>query len=1445
MRRKLRRILNRRNRRSLIRFNLTTFKFVLSIHRVELFLAVPIDLIFNGSNHFCHSLLNFIIFVLFPVVNYFVKLSLVEYNIKLGFGKDRTRGNINTNFLLRQNKDVYKICILGKYSRLSLDLYLGSRFNILNPMRKKNRYISYSWLCGFKPKPKCNVLNKSECLKDGKNMRSFCYKINSYVGKIKSFSGISNRHLSLFVKLKLLFDIETNPGPDLVTSNTKLNIFTVNCRGLGKLNKFRLMLKKANTLLNENPLSIIMLQETMVKDDNYIKMAWKGKYVFTQGTGNSQGCITLLGNDIIVYNQINFDHRGHYFEVEGLIPERTAIVNIYAPNGYATNKREFYELFLGQIESSPCQNVILSGDFNITLSEEDRHNRNASQGETNLADFLKTKLESMHMLDAWQGYSGMTWKRGGTLSRLDRIFVRLRNFMQVSMNTDWTFCDSDHALVCAIFRGMGAGAKGPKICRLDPQVVLQPESLNTLKNYLIDQLATLSEGADPHLKLEFAKMTIRTKAIELGNKLRKSEINDLKLLNEDILLHERLLKQVRTVEEENEIVSHLERQTNEKDRILNNQGKALAWKTRTKWYNEGEKSNKYFLNLLKGSANRVEMPKLLNEGRLIVEPKEISKVVNLYYERLYNRGPRDISEEEKEAFLANMFKIENNESEAITAPITLEELWLALKPLKDTAPGPDGISHIYLKKLWQILGPLILEAWNFSMQTNKMPPSHENSYLRLIPKAGKDKLLLANWRPITLSNCDHKLITRVYNSRLIRVLGNYITSTQTAYLKQRNITDNIRLISNAIQLTNYEPGISGSVISLDAQKAFDSVSHSYLKLLLEFTGLGNFVPVLHLLYSNLTNEVIINGRISGKHIVSNGVKQGDALSCTLFILAIEPLLRNIDKNEHITSLRSNLLDYDWPKIYGYADDIVCLTHNGERSKQELFIEYEKFTAMSGLKLNADKTEIYDFGDRPRQNRQRVTKISYLGEHYEIQPVEMLKVNGIYLSFNLERQQQLNCSALLKKMERHFRNWQERRLSLLGKIQIYKTFGISQFLYHLAVVEPSPLMWKEINCKINKFLWNKNMANNSAPVRIKKSTLLAPIKLGGFGMIDLKEVVTALRLKRYFYLLKYNVHPLHLLLRKLTENITYLEADLAVNIDEIVHQNLLALKDKRIKDCNAPEWELESDLILHQYLLGTNIKDIIRPRKRRSNEANLLRRLGNYTLRNVMQNRGRALGTLLKISIKEIVPAITTMARLYRTDPLPDAESPEKIKDSMGRWRDNYKLSSKAIRDIFYEKSLVYPKTAIIAEEQVVPFYVKINCLSNIKNKTGMLRLLQGDVYCAERMYRFGMTQNDKCRRCFEVETIQHLLTECHYTNAVLRMLGVNTNSTGEVLGINLGKAALEIRADIINYLIFRQHVMAPEILIRTTLEKFAKGISYRMMVEKEAQRLMQVIFGTE
>jgi hypothetical protein len=329
------------------------------------------------------------------------------------------------------------------------------------------------------------------------------------------------------------------------------------------------------------------------------------------------------------------------------------------------------------------------------------------------------------------------------MSRLDRIYTNLNNFKQIDISVSWTVCDSDHALVRATFVSQDNKPIRPKIRNLDPQVVMDPNNLIILREYLLEQLATLREDVNPHLRLEYAKMTIRTKAYELSKKMQSEEFTNLRLLDEDIKLHERLLREGSSPEEEAEIILHMERQTNEKNRILDRQGKNLAWKAKTKWYNEGERSNKYFLNLLKRNTVGAEMTSIIDNGNQITDPIQIENCINDYYSRLYDEEAD--SERLDENIFSEMFKLQIEEATTVTQPLTLAELGAALKPLKDTTPGPDAISHIYLKKLWYILGPLIVKAWQYSIEQNKLPPSHERSFLRIIPKAGKDTKLLKNW----------------------------------------------------------------------------------------------------------------------------------------------------------------------------------------------------------------------------------------------------------------------------------------------------------------------------------------------------------------------------------------------------------------------------------------------------------------------------------------------------------------------------------------------------------------------------------------------------------------------------------------------------------------------------------------------------------------------------
>ena len=67
-----------------------------------------------------------------------------------------------------------------------------------------------------------------------------------------------------------------------------------------------------------------------------------------------------------------------------------------------------------------------------------------------------------------------------------------------------------------------------------------------------------------------------------------------------------------------------------------------------------------------------------------------------------------------------------------------------------------------------------------------MSRSQKEAVITLIEKKGKDRLLLENWRPISLVNVDAKIMSKVIATRNKNVLPNIIHHNQTGYVKDRN-----------------------------------------------------------------------------------------------------------------------------------------------------------------------------------------------------------------------------------------------------------------------------------------------------------------------------------------------------------------------------------------------------------------------------------------------------------------------------------------------------------------------------------------------------------------------------------------------------------------------------------------------------------------------------------
>ena len=980
-------------------------------------------------------------------------------------------------------------------------------------------------------------------------------------------------------------DIESNPGPNTNAGVGSMTLTTLNVRGLKKETKFKQLLNRLHKQSHLNSSVIITLQETHLEYNN-LKYTWSGNHVFTPSNGAKGGLITLLSGNITVLDSTNIENDAQISTlrlVEQNFAQIIILVNLHSPCAHNDMKINFFKLIGEQVEEYMIQHsdakIILMGDYNTTFNTNDRQNTTRSASEIKIADFLTDYFQRLELRDCWPSNdTSMTWRHGIKMSKIDRIVISNSLSLSTKIKTDWSMTESDH---CAVIVSLNnAPKKFDKIVRIDTRFMSNIIKRQSFLKELDERMSQLMDcNMNPHQKLEFLKMSIRSIAIDIASnhkKLKEKEFNEIR---DEINFWHKTLESSKIDSISEMAKSKLDTATINRDKFLEERGVYLSDWAKTRWYQEGEKGTKYFLNMLRSRSNKLEMSQLIKaDGTIVKDNHEISLEVENFYKNLYEKGnSREMSgTEELNDFLKHIESIPPEYSESILAPLSINDLYETLRTCVDSAPGPDGIPYSIIKLTWKHFGPLLTESWMYSLATGSLTHSHNDSYLRLLPKEGKDQNFLKNWRPITLSNCDIKLVTKTFSSRMSKNLDCAIGPQQTAYLKTRQITDNLNIMQHVLEKSK-ELDVSSMIMSLDAEKAFDSIEHWYIKAVLRKLGLSDFVKVFDLLYSNQRVNILLNNQNAGSYNIKNGVKQGDALSCILFILGIEPLIKNIEYDVSIPNL--NLGEAKIPKVLSYADDVACLIKPSQLNLDAIFKHYERLTNVSGLKLNAEKTEIIEI------QGSRTYDIKYLGHSSQVTALETIKINGLYLSYNIPQATKSNMDKLLTSLETQLKQWSKRYLSIIGKIQIFKTFGLSHILYIASTVLIPKQTDKKITDLIYRFIWNHDLTSKKAPDRIKRTILSKKIKELGFGMLDYKEVIRSIRLKTFLRLSTNRSHPMHDILSKNISSST-------VNIKSI--NKISPCIDDTIKELNKawknlvtnppdPEIGLLKSLVLNEYV----------------------------------------------------------------------------------------------------------------------------------------------------------------------------------------------------------------------------------------------------------------------
>ena len=1140
-----------------------------------------------------------------------------------------------------------------------------------------------------------------------------------------------------------------------------------------------------------------MLQETHLEqsDEDRLKLLWRHGIVTSPGQGRQRGTMILFDKSWEVIHT-DKDSIGRFCLLSvKKFNQQLCLGNVYAPNDHDTAFfRTVYDKLLEYKNSNPEAKLILGGDFNLVMSNNDSLNRGSNATEIASRELILRRNGLLNFIDAYRHKhqtGGFTWARGNCMSRLDMIFITkdLIN-LGVDSKIDWGFDSSDHAMVEISFRIKNVVSKGKGLYRVNTCALDNPESLKEVKNEITAQLSTIPESWNPHKKLDFLKVAIRSVLSQISGKERKKGLTEQDAISKQLNLlkttKERFLSEPNTVFSNRLSINDINRDISELESELKShldaRAKFLMLRSGAKWYEEGEKSNAYFLNLINSRCEQTFIGKLDTGVEVLESQGDIMNHVTSFYQTLYEEKETDDNYDD---LLSDLPELNEEDRKELDKRITLEELEKTLKGCMDTTPGPDGIPYKVYKALWPEVGHLLLDAWNHSVTTGMLPEDQKISCITLLPKSGKNIEKIENWRPITLTNCDLKVFTKLISDRVSKKLDKLIIQTQTAYIPGRVVHDNLRVFdfySNYCQKNN----VDALLISLDAKKAFDSVSHKYLHEVLKKYGFSDdFISTIKLLYNDIKANILVNGYKSVMIKIARSVKQGDALSCALFILCIDPLLRKIENNRAIKAIpipRSRYSNIEIKAKTGcFADDVGMVVKNETETINAIFNDYSLFSRLSGIELNVSKTEVMKLNLNTSNSIFVPEQIRAYGEVFTTS--ESVKICGVVFSNDRDLAYKSNIKDKIVKLEKQIIRWLPRGLSVEGKLLIVKTFGLSQLIYSLQMCKILDEDLKQIESIIFKFLWNRKWVWNQAPDRIKRDYLKLPFSKGGLNAPDMKDLNSALKTKQFIRANASN-HLIKFIQLYLMEKIGYYEyfkleyAKLSQDDDIISNYQMTTnrLVD-HIRSLNLEEEQLDNQIKQNRanLIASTDILEYLHRKKmpiviyRFATLANL----GIETFSELLNEYNFPRSDNVRECAREILQFFPARwQEIIQNSSNIDSQITFREVYLSNEWKINAHkhITVKGIRRAFLEcKSFLPNPYDNFAKFEIPchisssksPFKLARKALYASRDKFFKYRILHGDIFCNSRMHRFKMINTPNCSRCPNtIETIKHLLWDC-------------------------------------------------------------------------------------
>jgi len=907
-----------------------------------------------------------------------------------------------------------------------------------------------------------------------------------------------------FILICLTWVIDTVPAYYLT------DIYIMNCESSIRLTSFNVNgLRndiKRNAIFNKlRPLShIVFLQETHSSKEleNKWKTEWGSQIIFSHGISNSKGVAILFPKNLdYEIKDKTTDSEGRLLILKILLNEKHYnLCNIYAPTMDHRKEQIFFiNTLRNKLATLDQENFILGGDLNIYLNPKldklDTMSNKYDHPEYR-REFLSI-MDSFSLADFWRILNPKTrrytWHARGKASRLDYWLISEHFLNDINKCNIMPGVHSDHSII-SVEIGRNFETRGKGFWKFNSSLLHDPHYVFEVKNIIKKSEQELNHNIDKGLIWEIVKLRIRSFSIPYCIRKKKEKKKFKNELEETLKELEASLDQLLDTEK----LEIYKTTKKELENIENSEAAGHILRSKAKWTELGEKNSSFFLTLEKRNYLNKTISKLEENGQLITNEKDILNTEANYYQQLYSEKLNTNNDTYKKSLVTfiynnNVKKISDSERILCDHDITEKEILSSLKSLHNgKTPGTDGFPSQFYKFFWIDIKTLLKNSILYAVGNGELSIEQRRGIITLIPKKNKNRLYLKNWRPLSLLNTDYKIITKILANRLKTVLPSIINHDQSGYLEGRFIGQNIRLIEDISFFTAAEnkPGI---LLSIDFEKAFDSVNWNFLFKILSYLNFGNkIISYIKAVYNNIESTVINNGNTSKYFKLERGVRQGCPLSAYLFILVIETLANKIRDDPSIKGL---VIDNKEIKISLLADDATCILAD-LKSLENILKLLKLFQHSSGLSINIDKTNAKYIGTL-KNNDYFPHGLSWIKK-----PLETL---GIIFTESEEQNYLYNFKPKLLTLQTKLNIWKQRGLSIKGKITVLNSLALSPLIYVSSVITTPTRVYKEVDNIIQDFIWNGGTS------KLSKATLTQNINNGGLKMCNFQIKIKALQL----------------------------------------------------------------------------------------------------------------------------------------------------------------------------------------------------------------------------------------------------------------------------------------------------------------------------------------------